>query len=72
MLVAQGLCMKKAWSRLSLRAQTIRLLDQSSLADVVGGSLEPQAGGIIIRPRPTINCPQPSSPSHNSVCDLAD
>jgi hypothetical protein len=61
--------MKRSMSRLTLRTETIRILDTASLVGVAGGSLESQAG-IIIRPRPTIGCPQPSSPSHNSVCDV--
>jgi hypothetical protein len=56
-------------SKLTLRTEIIRILDTDSLSGVIGGSLEPQAG-IIVRPRPTISCPQPSSPSHNSVCVL--
>jgi hypothetical protein len=57
--------MKKSTSRFALRSETLRVLEPGSLAAVVGGNLDNQ---IIIRPRPTISCPQPSSPSHNSEC----
>jgi hypothetical protein len=63
--------MKKSLSKLALHAETLRVLPTGSLADVIGGSLETQpVTGIIIRPRITISCPQPSSPSHNSECDI--
>ena len=64
--------MKKSWSKLALHADTLRVLSTGSLAHVIGGSLEAEpVTGIIIRPRLTISCPQPSSPSHNSQCDVA-
>jgi hypothetical protein len=54
--------MKKI-QKLALRTETLRLLTVDDLHRVAGG-----AEGIIVRPRPSIGCPQPSSPSHNSAC----
>jgi hypothetical protein len=60
--------MKKSLSKLVLHAETLRVLHTSSLADVIGGNLDANTAPGLIRPRPTIGCPQPSSPSHNSEC----
>jgi hypothetical protein len=47
--VARAPRMKKSTTKLSLRSQTIRLLQDDKLAGVVGGTLEPIQHGFIMK-----------------------